>query len=204
MQAAQAAPLPPRLRRGQPTCAVVPVGPTTGISSVMVLDVRPLIDCVMLLWLTGGSTRTGLPSRLRTRPLFSITRAARSCVGPGVADAVCCTARGGHDGTQPGRKHSRSCVHGAAATLVAYMPSSDPIPVRPGRRPPPAHPPPALQPAAAARPWRPQRSAACHPQRGPAGRPPGRRQSPGPLKHKGWWWWGVEWGGAGHRGNREN
>ncbi len=69
------------LQGSGPTCAVAPLGPTTGISSVIVRDVRPLMDWVMLLWLTGGSTRTGLPSSARTRLLFSITRAARFCTG---------------------------------------------------------------------------------------------------------------------------
>lgn len=67
------------------TCAVAPLPPTTGSIRVTVLLTRPLIDCDMLLWETGGSTRRLPPSLLRTLLLPSMMRVARSCSSGGVS-----------------------------------------------------------------------------------------------------------------------
>ena len=64
------------------TCAAPPPGPTTGISSVTVWELRPLMLWVMELWETGGPTCTAPPSSCRSCAEDCSTRAARSCGMP--------------------------------------------------------------------------------------------------------------------------
>lgn len=91
--AAQGTPSPPRSIHGQftllpdpahsppprRTCAMRPLPPTTGMMSVTVLLMRPLMFWLMLLWLTGGCARTLPPRASRSRPSASMMRVARSC-----------------------------------------------------------------------------------------------------------------------------
>ncbi len=102
------------------TCAIWPLPPTTGMMSVTVLLMRPLMFWLMLLWLTGGCARTLPPIASRNRLLVSMMRAARSCSQAANARASVQSSR--HGGHGRGQEQAR-------AWLACHMPhDADPLP----------------------------------------------------------------------------